>query len=249
LGLCQQVVDKKDNPNKIFGVIPYLAPEILSKKPYIKESDIYSFGMIMWEYTTGKKPFHDRSHNHLLISDILKGERPQITDDTPEFYAELMKKCWDHNPENRPTAEEIHDCLQGYWTYHRAKGKEEIIKLAETKRKKIIESEKFLSDMKNYKHHPESFYTSRLLNESIQQAESLLNLSSTEIQMNNSDGDNKNGPSDKKNYKSSGLTQQIEPLLNLSSTEIDSGSKTHYIDESNDDNNGSIKKKSKIFHK
>ena len=66
--------------------------------------------------------------------------------------------------------------------------------------------------------------------------------------MNNSDGDNKNGLSDKKNCKSIGLTQQIEPLLNLSSTEIDSGSKTHYI-EDNDDNNGSIKKKSKIFHK
>ena len=33
LGLCQQVVDKKDNPNKIFGVVPYLAPEVLSKKP------------------------------------------------------------------------------------------------------------------------------------------------------------------------------------------------------------------------
>jgi len=43
LGLCQQVVDKKDNPNKIHGVIPYLAPEVLSKKPYTKESDIYSF--------------------------------------------------------------------------------------------------------------------------------------------------------------------------------------------------------------
>src|SRR5207244_3187817 len=57
LGLCQQVIDKKDNQNKIFGVIPYLAPEVLSKKPYTKESDIYSFGMIMWEHTTGKKPF------------------------------------------------------------------------------------------------------------------------------------------------------------------------------------------------
>src|SRR2546421_5516703 len=50
LGLCQQVIDKKDNPNKIFGVIPYMAPEVLSKKPYTKESDIYSFGMIMWEF-------------------------------------------------------------------------------------------------------------------------------------------------------------------------------------------------------
>src|SRR5215203_4764340 len=131
LGLCQQIVDKKDNPNKIFGVIPYLAPEVLSRKPYTKESDVYSFGMIMWEYTTGKKPFHDREHNHLLISDILNGIRPQVTDDTPEFYAELMKKCWDHSPENRPTAKEIKDCLKGYYRYDITKENKEIISSAE----------------------------------------------------------------------------------------------------------------------
>ena len=189
LGLCQQIVDKKDNPNKIFGVIPYLAPEVLSRKPYTKKSDIYSFGMIMWEYTTGKKPFHDRPHSYCLISDILKGERPQITDDTPEFYAKLMKKCWDHNPENRPTAEEIYKCLEEYYQDEITE-KKEIIKLAEAKRQKIIKTDKFLSDTKNYKHHPESVYTSRLLNESIKQAGSLLNISSTEIQqINNHDGD------------------------------------------------------------
>ena|SRR5437764_989000 len=44
----------------------------------------------------------------------------------------------------------------------------------------MIDSDEFLSDTKNYKHHPESFYTSHLLNESIEQAESL-NLSSAEI--------------------------------------------------------------------
>src|SRR6266511_1509218 len=153
LGLCQQVMDKKDNTNEIFGIIPYMAPEVLSKKPYTKESDIYSFGMIMWEHTTGKKPFHDRPHNHHLISDILKGERPQITDDTPEFYAELMKKCQDHNPENRPTAREIFDC---FWEYDNniTKVNKEVIELAETNRQEIIKSEKFLSDIKNYKHHP-----------------------------------------------------------------------------------------------
>src|SRR6266511_1179304 len=136
LGLCQQVIDKKDNPNKIFGVIPYLAPEVLSKKPYTKESDIYSFGIIMWEYTTGKKPFHDRPHNHHLILNILEGKRPEITEDTPEFYVNIMKKCWNPNPENRPTASGIWEylCSEGF-----EEGKEinESIELAELKRQEI----------------------------------------------------------------------------------------------------------------
>src|SRR6266516_2889060 len=110
-----------------------------------------------------------------------------------------MKKCWDHNPENRPTAREIYDCF-GKYNLSSTKEKE-VIELAEVKRQEIIKSEKFLSDIKNYKHHPESFYTSRLLNESIEQAGSLLNISSTEIQINNNDSDNKSYLTDKKNYK------------------------------------------------
>src|SRR5947208_10995870 len=177
LGLCQQLVSKKHYPNKIFGVIPYQAPEVLSKKPYTKKSDIYSFGMIMWEFTTGKKPFYDRPHDHHLILDILKGKRSQITDDTPEFYADLMKRCWDHKPENRPTAKEIYNCLSKYDTHNITKEKQEIINLAEIKRQEIINSDKFISDIKNYKYHPESFYTSHLLNELcyIKDADKLIN--------------------------------------------------------------------------
>ena len=45
-------------------------------------------------------------------------ERLQITDDTPEFYPELMKRCRNYNPENRPTAEEIKGCLWEYKKDH-----------------------------------------------------------------------------------------------------------------------------------
>src|SRR5205823_9666521 len=94
---------------------------------------------------------------------------------------------------NRPTAREIHDCLWGeyYDDDDIIEEKKDIIKSAEAKRQEIIKSNKFMSDTKNYKHHPESFYTSRLLNESIEQAGSLLNIQSTEIQIhvNNKDDD------------------------------------------------------------
>ena len=64
LGLCQQL-NEKVNPNEIFGVIPYLAPEVLSKNPYTKESDIYSFGMIMWN-TLQERNFSMMDHISLV---------------------------------------------------------------------------------------------------------------------------------------------------------------------------------------
>ena len=181
LGLCRHLSEDKDDTNEIFGVIPYLAPEVLSGMPYTKESDIYSFGMIMWEHTTGKKPFHDRSHNHCLILDILEGKRPEITKDTPEFYADLMKKCWDPNPENRPTAKEIWRYFEKYYYCKEGSKERKILELAESKRQEIIKSGKYLIDEKNHKNHPESFYTSRPLSKLIEKAKQDSNINNLSI--------------------------------------------------------------------
>ncbi|POG73412.1 kinase-like domain-containing protein, partial [Rhizophagus irregularis DAOM 181602=DAOM 197198] len=80
-----------------------MAPEILRRNPYTPESDIYSFSMIMWEFTSGIPPFNHESHDHDLILSICKGERPEIIKNTPKCYIDLMKKCWDSDPSNRPT--------------------------------------------------------------------------------------------------------------------------------------------------
>src|SRR5438874_2393402 len=90
--IYQKILKKLLGNIKLIHFIGFHKGKLLLKKPYTQKSDIYSFGMIMWEHTTGKKPFHDRPHDQYLMLDILKGERPQITDDTPKFYAELMKR-------------------------------------------------------------------------------------------------------------------------------------------------------------
>src|SRR5436190_6954980 len=55
LGLCKPI-------NKLQGIIcgnlPYMAPEVLLGKPHTTASDIYSFSMIMWEFTSGVHPFY-----------------------------------------------------------------------------------------------------------------------------------------------------------------------------------------------
>ena len=82
-------------------------PEVLRGNPYTLASDIYSFSMIMWEFTSGIPPFNDKAHNLQLALGICKGKRPEIIENTPQCYIDLMKKCWDKNPLKRPNSSEI----------------------------------------------------------------------------------------------------------------------------------------------
>ncbi|POG80785.1 kinase-like domain-containing protein, partial [Rhizophagus irregularis DAOM 181602=DAOM 197198] len=63
LGLCKPIQNSDDKIDEVYGVLPYMAPEILRKKPYIPASDIYSFSMMMWEFTSGIPPFNNRAHD------------------------------------------------------------------------------------------------------------------------------------------------------------------------------------------
>src|SRR6266542_7151713 len=75
-------VDKLGVLDKTYGVLPYVAPEVLRGNPYIKASDIYSFGIIMWEMTSGIPAFNKRSHDFDLTLDICRGLRPNIIEGT-----------------------------------------------------------------------------------------------------------------------------------------------------------------------
>src|SRR5436305_238515 len=93
-----------DDNDEIYGIIPYVAPEIFQGQKYTKASDIYSFGMIMWELMTGRRPFWDQNHNTELIIEICDGIRPPIVSNAPKGYIELMQACWHSDPNKRPTA-------------------------------------------------------------------------------------------------------------------------------------------------
>ncbi|CAI2189920.1 17859_t:CDS:2, partial [Funneliformis geosporum] len=104
LGLSKSATEAEDN--EIYGIIPYMAPEVLQGQKYTKKSDIYSFGMIMWEWMTGRRPFWDRAHDTELIIDICDGLRPPIGNiGAPEGYIELMKECWDPDQSKRPASD------------------------------------------------------------------------------------------------------------------------------------------------
>src|SRR6266498_554034 len=98
-----------DNDNKIYGILSYMAPEILRGKEYTTASDIYSFGMIMWKLMTGRMPFWDQKYDIQLTIKICEGFRPPIITNAPKGYVELMQECWNSDPNKRPTADYISD--------------------------------------------------------------------------------------------------------------------------------------------
>jgi hypothetical protein len=116
--------------------------------------------MVMWELTTGCKPFASVEHDINLIFKILDGERPEITEDTPECYANLMKSCWDHpGPKKRPSAKNIRNTL-GSWSFRNKHN--DLFNKAELKRMELIKSEKLGPEFTK-KPHPKAIYTSRPL--------------------------------------------------------------------------------------
>src|SRR6266498_4944513 len=78
MGLCRPADYNKlenTNNNKIYGVLPYIAPEILRGQNYTKASDVYSFGIIIYEVISELPPYHDVSHDEHLSIKICLGLR------------------------------------------------------------------------------------------------------------------------------------------------------------------------------
>eukprot|EP00727_Mastigamoeba_balamuthi_P010557 m51a1_g6123 putative serine threonine kinase (2328) ;mRNA; r:161514-172572 len=95
------------------GSIAWMAPEVLSSAAYTEASDVYSFGVVMNEILTGEVPFKDL--NKVAVSrDVLQGKRPDIPKKLGAYtsqYVDLMCRCWDQQPSQRPTFKAISAAL------------------------------------------------------------------------------------------------------------------------------------------
>ncbi|XP_057309725.1 atrial natriuretic peptide receptor 1-like isoform X2 [Hydractinia symbiolongicarpus] len=100
------------------------APEVLrDKKNRVRESDIYSFGMVLYEIFMKQRPFFDvidngSKHPQDLIREIAIIPsfhlRPSLlnNENTPEIIIDLIKQCWSENIHSRPSLKEITKIIQ-----------------------------------------------------------------------------------------------------------------------------------------
>ena len=91
-GLSKKIAEASNNTSKILGVLPYVDPKKFCDKNYKinKKSDVYSIGIIMWQISSGRKPFENEEAYDLILS-IRGGKREEIIDGTPIEYSDLYK--------------------------------------------------------------------------------------------------------------------------------------------------------------
>ncbi|QPB44429.1 Ser/Thr protein kinase [Medusavirus stheno T3] len=102
---------KQDNVTMTHcGTSGWMAPEVIQNQAYDERADVYSFGIVLWEILTHKRPFAGEPLMKVSM-DVIGGRRPQIPGDCPKDYAKLIARCWHQNPDKRPTMAEVHDRL------------------------------------------------------------------------------------------------------------------------------------------
>lgn len=91
----------------------WTAPEILLKLPrcYSEKSDIYSFGMVLWELMSRQTPFESLAAAAVSPA-VVNGERPVIESTWDEHMSHLIAACWGHASIARPTVKEARLVLE-----------------------------------------------------------------------------------------------------------------------------------------
>ncbi|GLU19712.1 hypothetical protein SLE2022_359460 [Rubroshorea leprosula] len=94
------------------GTYRWMAPEVIEHKPYDHKADVFSFGIVLWELLTGELPYAYLTPLQAAVGVVQKGLRPAIPKHSYPRLAELLERCWQQDPAQRPNFSEIIDILQ-----------------------------------------------------------------------------------------------------------------------------------------
>ncbi|KAL1215601.1 Serine/threonine-protein kinase STY17 [Cardamine amara subsp. amara] len=93
------------------GTYRWMAPEVIEHKPYDHRADVFSYAIVLWELLTGEVPYSHLTPLQAAVGVVQKGLRPNIPKQTLPKLTELLEKCWQQEPAQRPNFAEIIEML------------------------------------------------------------------------------------------------------------------------------------------
>lgn len=100
----------------LFGTVAYMPPEYVFHSQVTIEGDLYSLGVIFYEMVTHQKPF-DGDSTMEMLKEIFNHDPIQPIDAAPDLPVEvndLILQLMAEDPDDRPSAKEVHDLLLHY---------------------------------------------------------------------------------------------------------------------------------------
>lgn len=104
-GLARDIMHDTNYISKGSTFLPlkWMAPESIFHNLYTTLSDVWSYGILLWEiFTLGGTPYPDLPMNELFYSALKRGYRMAKPAHASDEVYEIMKKCWDEKFEKRP---------------------------------------------------------------------------------------------------------------------------------------------------
>ncbi|KHN08281.1 Serine/threonine-protein kinase CTR1-like protein [Glycine soja] len=115
-------------PSKsVAGTPEWMAPEFLRGEPSNEKSDVFSFGVILWELVTMQQPWNGLSPAQVVGAVAFQNRRLAIPPNISPALASLMESCWADDPSERPSFGSIVDSLKKL-----VKSPAEVIKMADS---------------------------------------------------------------------------------------------------------------------
>ena len=113
----QERTEQMTREGTVLGTYPYMSPEQAEGRAVDARSDLFSFGVMLYEMTCGRRPFQGKTAIALITSILRDTPRPiaEVKPGLPARLGEILDRCLEKDPEERyPTAEMLRDELKDF---------------------------------------------------------------------------------------------------------------------------------------